>query len=202
MATPDDSAVWMDSFLAELAEAPADRFPDWEDPTDLARLHMQAFARDQAGGFEASGSRGALRLTGGGVTEHAVSLNDVGVILASFQTLVTSAGASKEGITHPRGRIPAEVVARTRLLLDAAPSEGSVVLDIVPAVDEAEERYPAGQAQVEDVTPLIEHSIDIVFQVLELASEQNIGELAETKFTLWGPSSLGGARVGRRGRQG
>lgn len=194
MATPDDTAAWMNSFLDELADAPADRFPDWEDPTDLARLHMQAFARDQAGGFEASGSRGALRLTGAGVIEHAVSMSDVGVILASFQTLVTSAGASKEGITHPRGRIPAEVVARTKLLLEAAPSEGSVVLDFVPAVDEAEERYPAGQAQVHDVTTLIEHSIDIVFQVLELASQQNIGELAETKFTLWGPRVASAAR--------
>lgn len=193
MVTDDDSA-WMDNFLGELESAPQERFPDWEDAADLARLHMQAFARDLVGGFELSGSRGSLKLTGGGVTGHAVSLSDVGVILAGFQTLVTSAGASKEGIKHPRGKVPADVVAKTRLLLSAEPSAGSVVLDIVPAASEAEERYPEGQALTEDITPLIEDGIDIAFQVLELAGERDVGELVETKFTQWGPRVASAAR--------
>ncbi|MGJ6124909.1 hypothetical protein QN239_20290 [Mycolicibacterium sp. Y3] len=184
----------MDSFMEDLAAAPADQFPDWEDGSDLARLHVQAFVRDHAGGFELGSSRGALRLSGGGVQGHTVSISDAGVILASFQTLVTSAGASSEGVTHPRGRVPDEVLARTKLLLNASPGPGSVVLDFEPAVDEAAERYPDGQAAVEEITPLIETSMDIAFQVLELAGNANVGELADEKFRQWGPRVASAAR--------
>lgn len=194
MATHDDDAAWMDSFMSDLEAAPAEEFPEWEDPSDLARLHLQAFARAQSGGFELGRSRGALRLTGNAVQGHAVNFSDAGLILASFQTLVTSAGASREGVTHPRGRVPAEVVARTRLLLEASPRPGSVVLDFVPAADESAERYPGGQAPVEEITPLIEDSIDIAFQILELASKPNVSELVETKFTEWGPRVASAAR--------
>lgn len=194
MATADDDAAWMDSFLAELAEAPAEHFPDWEDASDLARLHVQEFARGQVGGFELSRSRGSLRLTGPGVRGHALNLVDAGLILASFQTLVTSAGASKQGVTNPRGRVPAEVVARTRLLLNASPQPGSVVLDFEPASNEAQERYPGGQAPLEEITPLIEDSIDIAFEVLKLASSPEVDVLAEERFPEWGPRVASAAR--------
>src|SRR5690242_12632987 len=98
MTTPDsDDLAWMADFMDQLAAEPPGTFPDWQDPEDLSRLHIQAFVTQQSGGFEVNRSRGTLRLTGQGVHGHTLNLADAGMILAGFQNLVTSAGASTEG---------------------------------------------------------------------------------------------------------
>src|SRR6218665_2873352 len=79
--------------------------PDWQDADDLARLSVESF-RAERGGFRRDMSSGALD----GVAET----------MRNFQRLILAAGLSSTGHTTLRGQPPADVVAKTRLSLNAA----------------------------------------------------------------------------------
>lgn len=199
MATSDDDddAAWMNGFLSELSAAPDGVFPDWEDAADLNRLHVQAFATQQLGGFETNHSRGSIRLTGDGVRGHRLNLNDAGQILSGFQNLVTTSGASRMGSTTMKGKIPAEIADKTQLELAASPGQGSVVLEFQPVADEAAERYPNDEVRVDgQPTPLVEDSIDTAFRVLAVASNPGVtGDEVEQLFEELGPRVAYAAKI-------
>lgn len=194
---PSDRDELMRHLLDELAAAPAEDFPEWEDAADLGRLHLQAFARDQAGGFELGASRGELRLTGRGVRGHSLDLADAGQMMSDFQTLVTASGAALRGQTNTRGRLAAEVIDGTRLALTASPGAGSVVLEFASVADEAEERYPQGAARLDgEPVPLVQRSIDTTFEILAAAAAPGShGEAVEALFTGLGPRAAAAART-------
>ncbi|QSE94163.1 hypothetical protein JWS13_38980 [Rhodococcus pseudokoreensis] len=173
MGTNDlDDDAFMDQFLQELSDAPDDEFPEWADAEDLGRLHLQSFASELAGGLELHQSRGFLRLTGDGVRGHSLNLDDAGIVLSNFQRLVTSAGASHEGVKYSRGPISQEIIQRTQLALTSSPGRGSVVLEFQPVADESRERYPNGEIPlVGENAPLVEASVDIAFSVLSTAAD-------------------------------
>lgn len=166
----------LNEFLRRIASRPDDQFPDWVDAQDLSRLHVQAFSQIGVGGFDVLKSRGSLRLAGFGVRGHSVDFTDAGQILGDFQNLVTASGAAVEGQTGMRGRIKEDTVRRTRLALTASPAPGSVILKFEPFADEAAERYPGGQASLDDPRlPLVERSVETALSVLSVAGQPNLG---------------------------
>ncbi|KAA8723888.1 hypothetical protein [Corynebacterium phocae] len=94
-------------------------------------------------------SSGSLRLSGSGVSGHTIPLSTAGSILQTFQTLITSLGASLEGKKTARGKLPDSLVQSTRLALSASPQPGSVVLSFSPA--EAEDGALLKDSAAEDL---------------------------------------------------
>ncbi|MGW4581937.1 hypothetical protein ACWELP_24910 [Rhodococcus aetherivorans] len=187
----------LDGLLSKYSELREGQEADWEDASDLSRIHLQAFVRDRRGGFELSKSRGALRLTGDGVRGHSLDISDAGQILSEFQNLVTVTGAALQGQTSTRGRIRDDVVRRTRLALSASPSEGSVVLEFEPVEDEAQERYPKGETTVDGpAAPLVEQSVEAAIGVLGAAASSglNVDEVHQL-FASLGPRVAAATRA-------
>lgn len=190
MATPESE--WMAEFLGQLAHAPSGDFPDWEDASDLGRLHVDEFAQSHSEGFPERRSHGSIRLTGRGVRGNTIDMEDAGRILTEFQTLVTSAGAAWSGIKTHTGRLPDTVVQGTRLLLSASPMPGSVVLDFEPATGDATSPdEPATPAMIE----LVEESIDLAFEVLGLAASPEVQAVGPERLEQLGPRVAAAAKA-------
>lgn len=184
MAIRPERTSALRSFLEGLS-ADREHYPEWEDADDLARLHIQDFAQRLAGGFNLLASRGEIRLGGLGVHGHALDMHDTGEFLTRWQGLVTSTGAAIEGNKSVHN-LPDELKRRTKLMLTASPGPGSVILEFAPDVDEAEERYPHGEATFDGPTePLVQRSVNGAMDVLDLAS-RDIADLTAT-LADWGP---------------
>lgn len=184
MATRPERSSELQNLLDELSRN-RDDFPDWVDPEDLARLHMQSFGRKIAGDFDVFASRGRIRMTGGGVYGHSFDLAGTGELLTRWQDLVTSTGAAIEGKKSIR-KLPDDILRRTRLSLTASPGPGSVILEFAPQVDEAAERYPEGGTTFEaDAIALVQRSVNAAMDVLDLASRDKVDLMAS--LADWGP---------------
>lgn len=193
MATPESE--WMDEFLGQLSHAPSDDYPAWEDASDLGRLHLQAFVQSRSDEPHAARSSGSLNLTGRGVRDHSVDMEDAGLLLTAFQSLVTSAGAAWSGIKTQVGRLPDTVVFGTRLLLRASPMPGSVILDFEPATDEVDNTKSPDESTTPAMIELIEESVDIAFDVLGLAANPELETIAPQMLDQWGPRVAGAAKA-------
>jgi hypothetical protein len=184
MATRPERSSELQNFLDGLSQV-GDEFPDWADPEDLARLHMQSFGRRMTGDFDVFASRGRIRLTGTGVHGHSFNLADTGELLTRWQGLVTSTGGAIEGKKSIR-KLPEDIQRRTQLLLTASPGPGSVILEFAPHVDEAGERYPGGVATLQgDEVALVQRSVNAAMDVLDLASRDDVDLGASMAY--WGP---------------
>lgn len=115
----------------------------WQTPADLARISVEAMNAATALGRQMV-STGSLRLTGATVTDSTASLESVGDLMTRWQRLITAIGGSKRGFKGLRGRMNADVVAATRLLLNAGPSQGSVMLEFQPEMAPTLELSPTG----------------------------------------------------------
>ena len=93
---------------------------------------------------------GVLRLTGSSVVNSSASFESVGELMGRWQKLVTAIGGSKRGFRGLRGRMNADVVFATKLLLRAGPSQGSVMLEFQPELRPEVELSPSGETRVFD----------------------------------------------------
>lgn len=123
--------------------------PTWQTAADLSRISVTAMSTSADIGRRMV-SLGALRLTGEGVHSSQASLDAVGELMTRWQKLVTAIGGSKRGFTGLRGRMNSDVVAHTRLLLNAGPTQGSLVLEFQPSKLPADELAPDGQVGLFD----------------------------------------------------
>lgn len=123
--------------------------PTWQTPSDLARISIDAMSTSMDVGRQMV-SLGILRLTGDGVESSRASMEAVGELMTRWQRLVTAIGGSKRGFTGLRGRMNAEVVASTRLLLDAGPAAGSLMLQFQPETLPTTELSPDGEVELFD----------------------------------------------------
>lgn len=125
--------------------------PAWTTPQDLERISFESFASDLTIGRRLHSS-GRIRLTGDGVQRHSASLEHLGMLMSRIQRLVSAIGGAEEGFKGLRGRLPATVLSRTKLHLNAGAKPGSVIFDFEPALPPEEELYEDG------VVPVIEDS--------------------------------------------
>lgn len=141
----------------------------WDSPTDLARLSMSTFIAEQSP-VRRDSSSGYLRLLGPGVHGHSASLTHVAGVMTQFQRLVLASGLALAGWKTSRGRAPADVVARTKLLLDGSAAPGSLVLQMVPAALPAEEIMPSGQGEFfrEDDNQVVDNAMGRSIDLLNL----------------------------------
>ncbi|PDQ34565.1 MAG: hypothetical protein B5766_10250 [Candidatus Lumbricidophila eiseniae] len=165
--------------------------PDWQDADDLARLSVESF-RAERGGFRRDMSSGALRLAGAGITGHSGALDGVAETMRNFQRLILAAGLSSTGHTTLRGQPPADVVAKTRLSLNAAPLPGSLIFQIIPAMSPADQIAPNGQAEFfnDHETQLVDMAMKDALTLLEdgrqLVPDADTGVFL-SKLKLYGP---------------
>ncbi|WP_188711342.1 hypothetical protein [Microbacterium faecale] len=88
--------------------------------------------------------------------------------MTGFQKLVLATGLANTGWRMLRGRIPAEVESRTRLMLNGSALPGSLVLNMVPATSPADEILPDGQGEFfrdaddQDVDKAIDRALSIL----------------------------------------
>lgn len=120
---------------------------DWHDADDLARMSIESL-RAENGLLRRDASSGSLRLTGSGIAGHTGALDGIAEALRHFQRLVLATGLAAQGHTSLRGQPPSDVVAKTRLSLNGSPLQGSLVLQIVPAMSPTDELAPDGQASL------------------------------------------------------
>jgi len=144
----------------------------WSEPEDLVRLGRESLVADEHGDARVLASDGTLRLHGPGVVGHAVDLEEAGAISTLWQRAVTAVGAAIDGVTTARGKVRADIRARTRLSLVAAPGLGSVVLSIAPKSPPLLEVAPDGAKPLVDVPrPLADQaSVRLVELLAEAAT--------------------------------
>ncbi|MGH3241630.1 MAG: hypothetical protein ACRDNL_14750 [Spirillospora sp.] len=109
-------------------------------------------------------SRGELRLCGGGVQGHPAELGQFGLVAAGWQRAVSATGAALEEFRALRGVLPAEIVRRTTLVLNAASSAGSIILGLEP-MNEVE---PGGNvALINARRPLADRACAVLIGLLD-----------------------------------
>lgn len=166
MATSDDNAF---ERLMERAQRPLPEVT-WTDADDLGRMSVEAMIRQREDVRDLA-SRGSVRLTGAGVVGHSAPLDDVGAVATSWQRCITAVGASLEGVRTSFGQIPREVVQRTRLTLTAAPSTGSIQLDLAPEANPLRETSKDGQMVVYDTPrPIADLASETLIALLDQAA--------------------------------
>lgn len=146
-------------------------------PGDATRAGVEAFARQVRGTARVLPSQGRLRFTGAGVVGHSADLEDVGLLSSAWQKAVTATGAALEGLQAVRGRIPSDVLLRTRLRLTASPVPGSVVFMVEPKQSPLEESEPRGQQPLsEEIAerPLADRASEALVEILATAAEANV----------------------------
>jgi hypothetical protein len=169
---------------------------DWTTSDDLARRSRETLAARMAPGRPGT-SRGEMHLAGSGVVGHSIRLADLGGILNSFQRTVAAVGGALDGITSSRGSLPASLLQRTNLRLDAAPAPGSVRLAITPEQSPAAELYPDGEVPLDDIDrPLADRSLDEVIRLLRAGatSDPTAREFRE-EFVELGPRAASAVRA-------
>ncbi|MEE6289311.1 hypothetical protein V2J52_16780 [Georgenia sp. MJ173] len=187
-----------DDFLAGLLEDAALQGValEWSTPNDLARRSRETLAARIAPGRPGT-SRGELRLAGSGVVGHSIRLSDLGGVLSSFQRTVSAVGGALDGITSSRGSLPASLVQRTNLRLDAAPAPGSVRLAITPEQSPAAELYPNGEVPLDDTSrPLSDRSLEEVIRLLRAgATADPTAREFRAEFAELGPRAASAVRA-------
>lgn len=174
MATDDRSTEW---YLRQAAAAASE---DSVVPSrgDWGRLSRDAFIASLDVDARSVRSTGDLRLHGVGVEMNTADLTAVGAIATAWQKAVSATGAALEQVKTLRGVLPADVVLRTALVLNASPTPGSVVLHVEPKASPLPEVEPKGDVPMVDrARPLADRASEQLIRLLERAAA---GELADT----------------------
>jgi hypothetical protein len=175
MATDDRTVDW---YLQRAAESAPEQLAT-PGKGDWGRLSRDAFIANNTPSARSVRSEGALRLHGVGVEMNSADLNAVGAIATAWQKAVAATGAALEQMKSLRGTLPADVLHRTALVLNASPQAGSVVLHLEPKSDPLPEVEPAGDVPMLDrARPLADRASEKLIAVLQRASAV---ELADTE---------------------
>ena len=189
MATSDYSLEW---FLARTSETTPDELST-PGQGEWGRLSRDAFIANRMVNARAQHSEGDLRLSGVGVEMNSAELTAVGAIATAWQKAVSAAGAALEQVKSLRGSLPADVVQRTILTLNASPQPGSIVLHLEPKASPLLEAEPNGDVPMVDaVRPLADRASETLIELLEQATTTDITETERLSENL---KSLG-PRVG------
>lgn len=150
---------------------------------DLARISIEA-----SGGNhnlrKQTKSNGALRFTGNGIEGHqgdAAGLFRAGI---AFVNLVAAVGSGIEGA---RTRISDHAKRLTKLNLDASPEPGSVIFNLVPAIEPESELRPDGEA-IDVGTQLVDRAIERVQELMYLRGLRT-GDALQASLSTLGPES-------------
>lgn len=161
------------------------------DLAEFSRRSLERMVAQHAGTSRVLESHGWLRLLGEAVTGHAAPFGHVGRLMSSWQDLVDSVGAAREGIKTVRGRLPTEIVRRTRLLLDASPLPGSLVLSVRPQEAGLDAAHPEGESLFgyeDGRRPLADLAVSDALELLnEAASEKVTQEDLAGRLEALGP---------------
>lgn len=128
-------------------------------------------------------SGGFFHITGPSVLGNTAPVKSVGNFLTSFQNALDSIGASLRGNKTASGQLSAEITGKTEMSMVASPLPGSVIIQIEPTMDPADDLYPEGKAlfDVEDagIRPLANLAID---EFMSLINDMNQDETDNSKF--------------------
>lgn len=139
---------------------------------DATRAGVEAFVTQIRGSARVLASQGRLRFTGAGVSGNSADLEDIGLLSSAWQRAVTATGAALEGVQAVRGRVPNDIVLRTRLMLTASPAPGSVIFVVQPRQPPLEEVEPQGQPPILPemaVRPLADRASEALVELLATA---------------------------------
>jgi len=170
----------------------------WETADDLARISVESLFSSTQPDARALASTGTLRLAGEGVTGHQVDIDRLGAFAAAWQRAVTAVGASLEGFRSARGRLSNELVSRTKLLLVAPPSGGSIVLEVAPKVHGLDDGTGVAQRPMFDAPQaLADRSVTALLDLLTQLAGEDLVDLDSTaaKLRELGPRVAGSVRV-------
>lgn len=148
--------------------------PERLEPGDLTRAGVESMVASQWGTPREIHSVGHIRFTGRAIAGHSADLDAVGLLSTAWQRAVTATGAALEGIKSVRGRLSADVISRTKLVLTASPLPGSVVFLVEPKQSPMLEAEPAGQAALTpDLAkrPLADRASSALVDLLQATNE-------------------------------
>lgn len=191
MATGDHTVEW----YLERASATAPDEVIAPSRGDWGRLSRDAFIAKMTVSARDMRSVGDLRLSGVGVEMNSADLGAVGAIATAWQKAVAATGAALEQVKTLRGSLPADVLDRTALVLNASPERGSIVLHVQPKASPLPEVAPQGDVPMVAATrPLADRASEQLIQLLGRAAAPQLADtdaLAE-ELQLLGPR-VGGA---------
>lgn len=136
-------------------------------PGEWSRRSVEASIARRAGTVRIARSRGELRLHGNGVRGHSAELGQLGLIATGWQRAISATGAALEKSKALRGALPAEIVQRTTLVLNAAPSAGSIILSLEPQSSPMDEVEPGGNLPLSEAPrPLADRASEALIGLL------------------------------------
>lgn len=173
MTTPDDELDRLESVILAAMNNPAttDQIPDWSCAEDLTRIGIEALLDPDPFGRRLA-SHGNIRITGDGVTGSSARVSEVAHVMTGFQRLTTAVGAAHTGDKTLGKKPNAHVSRRTDLLLTAAPSVGSIVLTVTPAVAPIDEVGQPGMIEeLETDNQMLDTAIGSTIDVFAAGNE-------------------------------
>lgn len=136
-------------------------------PGDWGRRSVEASIAQRLGTVGALRSRGELRLHGDGVHGHSAELGQVGLIAAGWQRAISATGAALEQVQAFRGALPADIMQRTTLVLNATPAAGSIILRVEPQRPPLEDPQQGEGAQTDTPgRPLADRASEALIDLL------------------------------------
>jgi hypothetical protein len=172
MATGDRDLSW---YLDRAGDVPKEFVAP--ERGDWGRRSRDAFVASHSVSARSLHSEGDLRLHGAGVQGSTADLAQVGAIATAWQKAMSATGAALEEVKSLRGTLPADVVLRTALVLNASPQAGSVVLHVEPKESPLQEAEPEGDVpMVQPTRPLADRAAEQLIQLLEAAADVGLSE--------------------------
>lgn len=170
MATDERFTLVPDAITDRLRKLASEvSLPPSIQPGDATRAGIESLLREARGTARSMASLGRIRFTGEGVTGSSADLEGVAMLSTAWQRAITATGAALEGVQAVRGRLPAGIQLRTRLVLTASPTPGSVIFTVEPKQSPLMETEPDGQPaltpQLAD-RPLADRASDALVDLL------------------------------------
>ncbi len=143
--------------------------------SDLAAISIESNSGEEA--FRKTiRSTGSIRFTGHGITGHQGDAEGLFSAGNAFVHLVTAVGSALSGA---RSKISENAARLTRLNLDASPEPGSVIFNLVPAIEPETELRPDGEL-MDDKQQLVDQAISEVERLMNLDGPATGDSLAQS----------------------
>lgn len=155
-------------FIDQIPSKPSD---DWS-VSDIGRHSLEAFVSNRDRTSRVLSSRGLIRLTGSGVQNNTIPLDDLGSLSQTWQKAVSATAAALLDFKSHRGRLSSDILRKSQLLLESSPAAGSVILNVVPKADPLEEVEPQGMGPLFDENrPLADQAMQRLLAALSAVAQ-------------------------------
>lgn len=146
---------------------------------EASERSLRAFASSNFDSdISAEESIGTLHFTGSVIKGHSAPIEVIGNTLSNIQNVMNAIGASIQGFSSGSGQIPFSITDRTKLMMIASPSPGSVVIHVRPEMDRLDDLSPDGTPPLDlgeefEAKPLADECFETFIDILSSTTDKS-----------------------------